>query len=131
MPSYKIQDDEMKDEELVLKFKTSTITFYPLTVKHIRNHPEEMKALMQRGESPFAPERFAKLLKLYTLSAQRGDASVTEEMVESLVDISDLARINRVILGSHPDEVIERTAKVEVVAERPTNTLTGSESSAG
>lgn len=120
----------MKDVELVLKFKTTTITFYPLTVKHIRNHPDEMAALMQRGASPFAPERFTKLLKLYTLSAQRGDASVTEDMVESIVDISQLARMNKVILGSDPDALV-KDEKQEVVAERPTNALTGSESTAG
>src|SRR5258708_187190 len=111
-----------KDLSLVVKFGAKTITFYPLNVKHVRNHPDEVAALMTRGEGgPFAPERFTKLLKLYTLSAQRGDTSITEDDVESIIDLGNIAKMNKIILGQDPFEVDEDRPVKEVVAERPTN----------
>lgn len=121
-----------KDLSFVVKFGAKTITFYPLNVKHIRNHPDEVAALMTRGEGgPFAPERFTKLLKLYTLSAQRGDASITDDDVESVVDMGNIKKMNKIVLGQDPYEADDDTVVKEVVALRPTNALTGSESTAG
>lgn len=117
----------MFDKELTITFKSRTITFHPLTVKHIRNMPDEMSALMTRGGSPFDPERFSKLLKLYTVSAQRGDTSITEEDVETIVDLSNISKINRVILGQNPDEEVV-VSNSEETAPRPISPLIGGES---
>src|ERR1700729_2945691 len=84
------------------------VTFYPLTVKHIRTMPEEMKALMnvQRGDDPFAPERFAKLMVLWLASARRGKPDATEEEVESVITLSHMLKIARTLLDQDdPDPV--------------------------
>jgi hypothetical protein len=101
----------MNDKEYVAKFGSITITFYPLTAKHIRTMPEEMKALvgMRRVEGqppvdPFAPARFEKLCKLWLASAQRGDKNVTKEMIEDVVDFRNMTKINKALLGQDWEE---------------------------
>jgi hypothetical protein len=91
----------MLDEEYTVKFGSRTIIFCPLTVKHIRTMPDEITALttVTKSENPFSPERFAKLLKLYTASAQRTDPNVTESDVENIVDFRNIYKINKALLG--------------------------------
>lgn len=118
----------MYDSKLVIQFKSKSITFHPLTVKHIRTMPDEVAALMTRGTSVFDPERFSKLLKLYTVSAQREDSSLTEADVEGIVDLGNISRINSVLLGQDHSAKDANVEKTEETANHPISPLTGGES---
>ena len=78
------------------------MVFYPLTIGMIQDHPEEIKALTRAIKNPedaFDPKRFGVLIKLHTLSAQRGDPSITEDEVRKLVDMGNVAEVNAAVLG--------------------------------
>lgn len=128
----------MLDKEYKVTFGSVTITFYPLSVKDIRSMPDEMQALARSGENPFAPERFRKLLALWTASAKRGDPNITEEMVEQVVDFRNLVKVNRAILGQdwekEPEVVKAATngsGAVGVEEVPPTSPLIGGASTQG
>jgi hypothetical protein len=123
----------MKDKEYTVSFGSISVTFYPLLVQHIRTMPEEMKALVgvKRGDDPFEPDRFAKLLKLWVVSARRGNPSVTEEQVEAVVDIRNLLFVNRAMLGQDPEEPLPKTVNgsgAEVADSTPTSPQIGGDS---
>jgi hypothetical protein len=120
------------DEEYIIEFGGFKITFYPLSMKNIRSHPEEMAALMKTGDNPFSPERFTKLLTLFTASAQQGNPNVTLEQIEQVVNIKNMTKVTRAVLGQdwRKDITVKlnsdgSTAIAEEVAARPTEPQTG------
>lgn len=127
----------MKDKNYSVEFGSYKVTFYPLLAKHIRTMPEEMQALVgvRKGDDPWQPERYAKLLKLWLASARRGDPNVTEEAVETVVDMRNLLCVNRALLGQDWEEELSSSAKsngvdtaAEVPESAPTSPLIGGDS---
>lgn len=110
-----------------IEFGSTKIKFFPLTIGQIQELEEEMKAMGERGTNPFDPIRFAKMARLYTASARRGDPNVTEEMVKSVVDLSNIVEINRAVMGQFgPPTVTDPAAAGE--APIPTSPLNGGSS---
>ena len=85
-----------------IKFLSRTVVFYPLTIGQIQDHPEEIKTLTKAIKNPedaFDPKRFGVLIKLHTMSAQRGDPSITEDDIRKIVDMGNIAEVNAAVLG--------------------------------
>lgn len=81
--------------------KKTTITFYPLTLKLITEDLAEDISVLRDvdREDPFNKERFDKLIRIFTASAQRGNPHVTEADVRDVVDLGNLADVSRAVLG--------------------------------
>lgn len=128
---------EVFDEEYVVEFGGLKLTFYPLSMKNIRSMPDEMSAMMTPGQKPFDPERFAKLLRLFTASAQQGNPAITADQVESIVTIKNMSKVSRAVLGQdwRKDFVVKANSDgapiVEEVTARPTEPQTGGVSTVG
>lgn len=119
------------DRPYTVKFKSREITFYPLSVKHIRSMPDEMKALLnvEKGSNPFDPERFTKLLRLYTASAQRGDPSVKDTDVEEVVAFGIIPLLHKALLGQSWWEAEDNAANDKAPEPVPTSPQIGGDSS--
>jgi hypothetical protein len=91
----------MSDKFFEAKFGSLSIKFYALTIGQIQDLEEEMKAMMriEKGANPFEPTRFAKMAKVYTASARRGDSNITIEQVTSVVDLDNMLLINDAVMG--------------------------------
>ena len=86
---------------VTVKFLSRTVTFYPLTIGQIQSLGEELKALLgvANGADAFEGDRFAKLVRIYTASAKRGDPTITEEIVNEIVDMGNIQHVNAAVLG--------------------------------
>lgn len=122
----------MFDEDYKATFGSRTVVFCPLTVKHIRTMPDEITALttVVKGQDPFSPERFTKLLKLYTASARRADSAITEDDVENIVDFRNIYILNKVLLGQDWKKSIDSKdgSAAKDIAQTPTSPQIGGES---
>jgi hypothetical protein len=102
------------------------VKFYPLTIGQLQELDDEMKAMMgvAKGDNPFEPTRFKKLEKIYTASAKRGDPSITEDVIRSIVDLSNIVEVNRAVLG----QTGLLAAPGAESSSNPTKPLTGADS---
>lgn len=123
------------ERSYTVEFGSTKVTFYPLTVKTIRLMPEEMKALVgvRKGDDPFAPDRFEKLLRLWVISARHGNAGITEEQIENAVTLGHVPAITRVMLDLDPIPTHSASAEpaASVPEQVPTSPLIGGESARG
>jgi hypothetical protein len=114
----------MASKYVEVDFGPLKVKFFALTLGQLQELEEEMQAMsgVAKGANPFDPARFAKLVRIYTASAKRGDPSVTEEQVRQIVDLDNLAEVNAAVLGQigmHP------TASNGGASVDPTRPLTG------
>lgn len=117
----------MVDEEYKATHGPLTIRFYPLNLKNMRNLESEVAVFLTRaqpGTNPFAVERIAANLALYTASAQQGDPSITREQVELVVNLRNMSTINRVLLG----QSIKEEEDAKSAPQTPTSPQNGGES---
>ena len=117
----------MASKGLQVDFGSRKVTFYPLTIGQIQELEDEMKVLMGVGkdEFVFSPDRFAKLQRIYTASAKRGDPTITEDDIKLVVDLSNVALVNKCVLGQTFGEIAEAGDGV------PTSPQTGGISTVG
>jgi len=120
----------MQPKYLEVDFGSRKVKFYALDIGQIQEYEEELKVLMGVGKSPdefvFSSDRFAKMQRIYTASARRGDPTITEDDIKKIVDLSNLALVNKAVLGQTfgPQELAEGEEGV------PTRPLTGAISTA-
>jgi len=101
-----------------------SIKFYALSLKQIQDHEDSLQsAKVVEGESGLSRERFLRYLPAFTLSAQRGDASITSDDVASVVDMQNFASVMRAAFG-----MADKIPDTEMQSAVPTSPLIGGES---
>jgi hypothetical protein len=105
------------------------VKFYPLSIAELEVLEEEMKVLVgaTRYDFIFTPERFKKMLVVYHASAKRGDPTITEDQVKSVVDMFNMRHINSAVLGTYgqdaPPTLTQDEAAPNGGAANPTSGL--------
>jgi hypothetical protein len=91
----------MQPRFVEVNFGSLTIKFYPLSIGQLMELDEEMKAMFaaSQGANPFEPDRYRKLVKVWTASASRGDPNITEDRIKEVVDLGNIIQVNRAVLG--------------------------------
>ena len=102
-----------------------SVKFYALSLKQIQEHEEALaqtNKVEQTGQG-LVPQQFLKYLPAFTLSAQRGDTSITEEDVAAVVDMQNFSRVMRAAFG-----MADKIADDEAQSQVPMSPLTGGDS---
>lgn len=104
-----------------------SVKFYALSLKQMQDHED---AFASRTEEDVATDpkklsrdRFLKYLPAFTLSAQRGDAAITQEDVASVVDMQNFIHVMRAAFGM-ADKIPDNEAQSQV----PMSPRTGGDS---
>lgn len=113
----------MKSSSIEITVGALTVKFFPLTLAQMQELEEELKVLRGRenGEDYFSKSRIDKMHKVYLASAQRGDASVNIDDIRRVVDIENVADLNKAVLGqgknlTTSDTVLAKVAEGNVVS---------------
>jgi len=81
-------------------FGSTTITFYPLSLKLVQQSLHLLKELRKPGGDDDIESRWPKIIELLTMSAQRGDPAVTKEDVEKVVDLRTWKPLLDIVMGN-------------------------------
>lgn len=79
-------------------FGDRKVTFYPLTLRQIQNLEGEI-ANMQAMTGKIDPKQLGAILKVITASAQRGDPSMTEDVLADLIDTSNVQEVTQSVFA--------------------------------
>jgi len=84
-----------------IAFGSRRVKFYALSIGTMCDLEDEIKALtgLKSGDDPFDKVRFAKLVRVFAASAQRGDPSVTEDDIRAVVDLGNMLEVSQAVLG--------------------------------
>lgn len=108
------------------KFGAKTVTFFPLTLKQIRDLGPKLEDLRNTALTPAAlmkdPQVFDRILDLFVEGAKRADPSITKDDVAAVVDMENMFDILEVMISMR----IRRPTAEDL--ERPTSPQIGGES---
>jgi hypothetical protein len=96
-----------------------SVRFYALSLKQIQDHEDALVSTVRTEEDAatdpkkLSRDRFLRYLPAFTLSAQRGDAAVTQDDVAAVVDMQNFIHVMRAAFGM-ADRIPEEDAQSQV-----------------
>jgi hypothetical protein len=89
------------DKTFTVEFGPRKITFYPLSLKSIRDLEGDLLKLSDgRSSALGGTESLTAAIKVLTASARRGDQSITAEDVEQVIDLGNITDVMGALLGN-------------------------------
>lgn len=112
------------DNSFTIEFGSRRVTFYPLNLKAIRELEPELRKLAGVGRSAALAggESLATAIKVLTASAQRGNAAITSQDVEEVIDLGNISEVMEALMGN------SGLRRADGASNDPTSPRTGGES---